>query len=79
MRDTSQRRQQIGRMLKERGSVQVADLAQQYNVSTVTIRKDLRFLGYYLSAQTTPAKWVHQAEKILVDWRLNRLWQSPLL
>ena len=44
MRDTSQRRQEIGRMLKERGSVQVPDLAQQYDVSTVTIRKDLRFL-----------------------------------
>ena len=44
MRDTSQRRQQIGRMLKERGSVQVPDLAEQYDVSTVTIRKDLRFL-----------------------------------
>ena len=31
-------------MLKKRGSVQVPDLAKQYGVSTVTIRKDLRFL-----------------------------------
>ncbi len=44
MRDTSQRREQISRMLKEIGSVQVPHLAVKYDVSTVTIRKDLRFL-----------------------------------
>lgn len=44
MRDTSQRREQIGRMLRERGSVQVPELAKLFDVSTVTIRKDLRFL-----------------------------------
>ncbi|MGO2012434.1 MAG: transcriptional repressor AgaR [Pseudoalteromonas sp.] len=44
MRDTSQRREQISRMLKETGSVQVPHLAEKYDVSTVTIRKDLRFL-----------------------------------
>lgn len=44
MRDTSRRREQIGRMLKEHGSVQVPNLAALFDVSTVTIRKDLRFL-----------------------------------
>lgn len=44
MRDTSQRREQIIRMLKEGGSVQVSDLSARYNVSSVTIRKDLKFL-----------------------------------
>lgn len=44
MRDTSRRREQIGRMLREHGSVQVPELSDQFGVSTVTIRKDLRFL-----------------------------------
>ncbi len=44
MRDTSRRREQIGRMLRERGSVQVPELSELFKVSTVTIRKDLRFL-----------------------------------
>lgn len=44
MRDTSQRREQISRMLRERGSVQVPELSQLFDVSTVTIRKDLKFL-----------------------------------
>lgn len=44
MRDTSQRRVEISRMLKEKGSVQVPALSGMFNVSTVTIRKDLRFL-----------------------------------
>ncbi|MEP0355219.1 transcriptional repressor AgaR [Paraglaciecola sp.] len=44
MRDTSQRRVEISKMLKDKGSVQVPALASIYNVSTVTIRKDLRFL-----------------------------------
>lgn len=44
MRDTSRRREQIGRMLRERGSVQVPELSAMFGVSTVTIRKDLRFL-----------------------------------
>ncbi|MFT5542599.1 MAG: DeoR family transcriptional regulator of aga operon [Arenicella sp.] len=44
MRDTSHRREQIIRMLKELGSVQVSHLTSKYQVSPVTIRKDLRFL-----------------------------------
>ncbi|MBU2878917.1 MULTISPECIES: transcriptional repressor AgaR [Alteromonadaceae] len=44
MRDTSHRREHIARMLKENGSVQVLPLIEQFNVSGVTIRKDLRFL-----------------------------------
>ncbi len=44
-RDTSERRQQISRSLRERGSVQVAPLAEQYGVSMQTIRKDLHFLS----------------------------------
>lgn len=44
MRDTSNRRDKIGSMLKNNGSVQVLVLAERFGVSTVTIRKDLRFL-----------------------------------
>jgi DeoR family transcriptional regulator of aga operon len=44
MRDTSQRRVEISRMLKDKGSVQVPSLSEMFKVSTVTIRKDLRFL-----------------------------------
>jgi DeoR family transcriptional regulator, aga operon transcriptional repressor len=44
-RDTSQRRQQISAMVRERGSVQVAPLARQFGVSMQTIRKDLHFLS----------------------------------
>ena len=44
MRDTSQRREQISRMLKQSGSVQVPELSSKFGVSSVTIRKDLRFL-----------------------------------
>ncbi|VUD67293.1 Glucitol operon repressor [Thalassocella blandensis] len=44
MRDTSERREQIARMLKEKGSVQVLGLTSMFDVSGVTIRKDLRFL-----------------------------------
>ncbi|WJG09605.1 transcriptional repressor AgaR [Aliiglaciecola sp. LCG003] len=44
MRDTSHRREQIARMLKENGSVQVVKLVDQFKVSGVTIRKDLSFL-----------------------------------
>lgn len=43
-RDTSQRRQQISALLRDRGSVQVAPLAERFNVSMQTIRKDLHFL-----------------------------------
>lgn len=45
VRDTSERRQQISALVRERGSVQVAPLAQSYGVSLQTIRKDLRFLA----------------------------------
>lgn len=44
MRDTSSRREKIVTMLKEKGSVQVPNLAEMFSVSTVTIRKDLKFL-----------------------------------
>ena len=44
LRDTSGRRQKIIAMLKELGSVQVADLSQQFAVSSQTVRKDLDFL-----------------------------------
>ncbi|WP_136161242.1 transcriptional repressor AgaR [Sphingomonas flavalba] len=44
-RDTSERRQQISAMVRQRGSVQVAPLARQFGVSMQTIRKDLLFLG----------------------------------
>lgn len=43
-RDTSERRQQIVSQMRERGSVQVASLAQRFGVSVQTIRKDLEFL-----------------------------------
>jgi DeoR family transcriptional regulator, aga operon transcriptional repressor len=44
MRDTSSRREKISSMLKTAGSVQVLSLAERFGVSTVTIRKDLKFL-----------------------------------
>lgn len=44
IRDTSERRQQISTLVKERGSVQVAPLAERFGVSMQTIRKDLRYL-----------------------------------
>jgi DeoR family transcriptional regulator, aga operon transcriptional repressor len=43
-RDTSERRQKISTMVRERGSVQVGPLASQFSVSMQTIRKDLHFL-----------------------------------
>lgn len=45
VRDTSERRQQISTLVRERGSVQVAPLADRFGVSMQTIRKDLRFLA----------------------------------
>lgn len=45
IRDTSERRQQISAMVRERGSVQVAPLAERFGVSMQTIRKDLHFLA----------------------------------
>lgn len=44
LRDTSGRRQKIIAMLKEHGSVQVANLSEQFEVSSQTVRKDLDFL-----------------------------------
>lgn len=44
MKNTSQRREDILTKLKDLGSVTVANLAQQYSVSSVTIRNDLTFL-----------------------------------
>lgn len=44
MRDTSTRRERIVSMLKDNGSVQVPALSEIFGVSTVTIRKDLKFL-----------------------------------
>ena len=43
-RDTSERRREITTMIRARGSVQVAALADLFNVSMQTIRKDLHFL-----------------------------------
>lgn len=44
-RDTSERRLQISNMVRERGAVQVAPLAERFGVSMQTIRKDLHFLA----------------------------------
>lgn len=44
-RDTSQRRLQISELVRQHGSVQVAALAQQFDVSMQTVRKDLRYLS----------------------------------
>lgn len=44
VRDTSERRQQITAMVRERGSVQVTPLARRFGVSVQTIRKDLHYL-----------------------------------
>lgn len=44
MRNTRQRRHQIMQQLLTRGDAHVSDLAQQYGVSTVTIRTDLNHL-----------------------------------
>lgn len=41
MRNTRQRRQQIMQMLVDHGTVQVAELSEQFGVSSVTIRSDL--------------------------------------
>jgi DeoR family transcriptional regulator of aga operon len=43
-RDTSSRRQRIASLLHEQGSVQIPTLAELFNVSTQTLRKDLNFL-----------------------------------
>ena len=43
-RDTSERRQLISALVRERGSVQVAPLADRFGVSMQTIRKDLHYL-----------------------------------
>uniref|UniRef100_UPI0035CAAA24 transcriptional repressor AgaR n=1 Tax=uncultured Sphingomonas sp. TaxID=158754 RepID=UPI0035CAAA24 len=45
IRDTSERRLRISTLVRERGSVQVAPLAESFGVSMQTIRKDLRFLA----------------------------------
>ncbi|WP_242111819.1 DeoR family transcriptional regulator [Luteimonas aquatica] len=42
MRNTRQRRQRILELLVEHGGVQVGELAERFEVSTVTIRADLR-------------------------------------
>jgi len=44
MRDTSARRKKIIELLNENGSVQVQQLSNLFNISTVSIRKDLKFL-----------------------------------
>jgi DeoR family transcriptional regulator, aga operon transcriptional repressor len=43
-RDTSARRERIVGMLREQGSVQIPALAELFDVSTQTLRKDLNFL-----------------------------------
>lgn len=70
MRDTSTRREKIVSMLKDNGSVQVPVLSEIFGVSTVTIRKDLKFLdqqgiaarsygGAILSEIATPTPAYH--------------------
>jgi len=44
-RDTSQRRLQISELVRQQGSVQVAELARRFGVSMQTVRKDLRYLS----------------------------------
>ncbi len=44
MRDTSARREKTIALLKEKGSVQVHELSNLFNISAVSIRKDLKFL-----------------------------------
>ena len=44
-RDTSQRRLQISELVRQHGSVQVAELARRFGVSMQTVRKDLRYLS----------------------------------
>lgn len=64
MRDTSARRKKIIGLLNENGSVQVQELSNLFNISTVSIRKDLKFLdqrgvvtrtygGAFLNTETT--------------------------
>ncbi|MGA2779645.1 MAG: transcriptional repressor AgaR [Steroidobacteraceae bacterium] len=43
-RDTSSRRERIVSLLREQGSVQIPSLAELFQVSTQTLRKDLNFL-----------------------------------
>jgi DeoR family transcriptional regulator of aga operon len=50
-RDTSERRQFISALVRDRGSVQVSPLALQFGVSAQTIRKDLRYLTSHGVAQ----------------------------
>ena len=70
VRDTSTRRERIVSILKNNGSVQVPALSEMFGVSTVTIRKDLKFLdqqgiaarsygGAILSEITTPISKHH--------------------
>lgn len=44
LRDTSGRRQRIIGLLRDQGSVQVAELSEMFDVSSQTVRKDLDFL-----------------------------------
>jgi len=44
MRDTSARRKKTISLLNQNGSVQVQQLSDLFNISTVSIRKDLKFL-----------------------------------
>jgi len=45
-RDTSNRRERIVALLREKGSVQIPALAEHFRVSTQTLRKDLNFLDH---------------------------------
>jgi DeoR family transcriptional regulator, aga operon transcriptional repressor len=45
MRDTSDRRRRIAALVRQRGSVQVASLAEMFGVSAQAIRKDLKYLA----------------------------------
>jgi DeoR family transcriptional regulator of aga operon len=80
MRDTSARRKKIIGLLNENGSVQVQQLSNLFNISTVSIRKDLKFLeqrgvvtrtygGAFLNSESSEITEtnIHLKEKLNVD------------
>lgn len=68
MRDTSERRKKIASMLKDAGSVQVSSLVRQFQVSPVTIRKDLIFLERLgLSTRTYGGALLNEGNRSVVE------------
>ncbi|MDT8999076.1 DeoR family transcriptional regulator [Paucibacter sp. APW11] len=75
MRNTSQRREQILKLLMEQGSVQVSDLVEMMGVSAVTIRHDLdhfegqglvtrNYGGAFFRRQTLPEQDIRQRDSL---------------